>query len=101
MILILKVKYMIFSDILYKTIIRFQFYNKFYIKLSPPFILSDNRGILDIYNNPINYQKMKYINIHYHFIHYILHKDKILIDYIPDMENPIDILIKIFHYIKY
>ena len=90
----MKAEYMALSDASREAIARSQLYHELTLNLPPATVLSDNNGALDITEDPTNYQRVKHIDIRYHFVRHALHSNQIAIDHIPSTENPADILTK-------
>ena len=85
---------MALSDASREAIARSQFYGELELTLPPPLLLSDNNSALQISEDPTNYRYAKHIDIKYHFIRHAIHKEQVIIDYIPSTENPADLLTK-------
>ena len=54
---------------------RCQFYQELQFTLTP-ILLSDNQGALEISENPSKYQKIKHVDIRYHYIRHQITKYK-------------------------
>lgn len=65
----------------------------FDIVTNPPSLFTDNQCALALSGDPRNYQRLKYIAVWYHNVHEV-RDNKIVIDYVPSVENPADILTK-------
>jgi hypothetical protein len=97
----IKAEYMTLSDASREAIARSQLYQELSLKLPTPTILSDNNGALDVTEDSTNYQRVKHIDIRYHFVRHALHSNQIAIDHIPSAENPADILTKALDFPKH
>lgn len=70
-----------------------QLYSELNFNLIPT-ILSDSKGELNVSENPTNYQRIKHINIRYHYIRHQLEFSRLTIDFIPSEQNAADALTK-------
>lgn len=54
----------------------------------------DNQGSFCLAHNPVYHERMKHVNIRYHFIRDILAKGKVVVKKIATAENPADMMTK-------
>ena len=64
------------------------------INIQSPMVLCDDTRALAVSKDLTNYQRMKHIDIRYHYIHHIVKNGQITINYIPGDENLINLLTK-------
>lgn len=87
----LQAEYMAFSDAAHEAEARRQFYQELNFMLTP-ILLSDNQSALEGSENPSKYQKIKHLDICYHYIRHQIANNRIILDYIPSEQNPADAL---------
>ena len=63
-------------------------------QFGPVLIYEDNQGTIALSKNPVNQQRSKHIDIHYHFIRTELNDGKITIEYCPTTDMVTDIMTK-------
>ncbi|GKF35603.1 hypothetical protein Tco_0112361 [Tanacetum coccineum] len=64
------------------------------IKIDDISIMCDNKGDIDLSKNPVQYSRIKYIDIRHHFLHDNVQKGNISIEKVPSNDNIADILTK-------
>ena len=89
----IQAEYMAISDAAREAEARRQFYQELQFTLTP-ILLSDNQGALEISEIPSKYQKIKHVDIRYHYIRHQISNNRIILNYIPSDQNPADILAK-------
>jgi hypothetical protein len=77
-----------------KPLAEFNFTITFDIVTNPPSLFTDNQCAVALSGDPRNYQRLKYIAVWHHNVHEVVRDNKIVIDYVPSVENPADILTK-------
>jgi hypothetical protein len=68
--------------------------------LKPIPICRDNQGSIFITSNPITEKRSKHIDIRYHYIHEVIHRNIVEVYFIEGEENPADLLTKNLGHIK-
>ena len=58
-------------------------------------IYRDNQGVLTLVKNPHLYERSKYIDIYYYYIHDLAEKKRLEIKYVSTIEIPVDRLTKL------
>ena len=54
----------------------------------------DNKGAIDLANNPVNNQRSKHIDIRHHFIRSEVKDNVVILNYIPSQDNISDLFTK-------
>ena len=90
----MEAEYMALSDASREAIARTHLCTDLNIETSTPLLLSDSQNTLNLTSPTLNYQCQKHIDIRYHFIHDVIQKDQVIVDFIPSEEQPADILTK-------
>ena len=60
----------------------------------PVVIFEDNQGAIALYKNPVNRQRLKHIDVRYHFIRTMQNTGKVLIKYCPTTDMVADLMTK-------
>ena len=68
---------------------------------SPTVLSVDNKGAIDLANNPVHHKRTKHINIRHHFIRECLDQSIIKLDHVSTCDNISDILTKNLPYDKH
>ncbi|GJT22480.1 hypothetical protein Tco_0892417 [Tanacetum coccineum] len=64
------------------------------VRLDDVPIMCDNKGVIDLSKNPVQYSRTKHIEIHHHFLRDNVQKGHISIEKVPFVDNIADILTK-------
>ena len=67
----------------------------------PTFILQDNQSTIALAHNPINYGRMKHINIQHHFIRECMENRTICLEYLSTERMMADALTKALPRVKF
>ena len=71
------------------------------IDLGPIPLCRDNQGSIFLASNPVQEKRIKHIDLHYHYIHEIIHQKQIELLFIEGAENPADLFTKNLGRIKF
>jgi len=93
-------EYMALSDAAREAEARSQLFYELGYKLTP-LLSSDSQSALKIAEEPSQYQRIKHVDIRYHYIRHLLNNNRVNIDYIPGSENPADALSKALPPVKH
>jgi hypothetical protein len=64
-------------------------------------ILCDNQSCIKMTKNPVFHDKTKHIEIWYHYIHDMVHKGVVKIQYVGTNEKVVDVLTKPLYRVKF
>ena len=64
-------------------------------------ILYDNQSCIKMTKNPIFHDKLKHIEVRYHFIWYMVQKGVLKLKYVPIEEQVVDVLTKPRSHVKF
>jgi len=92
---------MILSDASREIIARFHLFKELQFKVFISLFACDNQKTFTISRNSINYQRIKHIDLRYHFIRHALEKKQIQIEYVFTSHQATNILTKAFDFQKY
>jgi hypothetical protein len=73
----------------------------FDLELRATTILCDNQSCIKMTENPMFHDRLKHIEIHYHFIHDMVQRGALKLQYISTVEQVVDVLTKPISRVKF